>query len=223
MIFFSFSLYGLIDMYILGIVENIKIINSKFPNARIQIYIADDVTINIKNNISKLPNVKLIHVNNKEGIKNMFDRFEAIDDPECTIMFVRDADSRIHDRDVACIEDFINSNKLLHIIRDHKYHNTKILGGLWGIRKEGLKEPITNIIQQWIQHKKNFHKGIDQEFLAEKIYPILKSNSLIHDRYRLYEPSNLLSPFRVEIKNKLFCGQVHRYDLDGNEYTEFDP
>jgi hypothetical protein len=130
MIFFSFSLYGLIDMYILGMVENIKIINSKFPNARIQIYIADDVTINIKNNISKLPNVKLIHVNNKEGIKNMFDRFEAIDDPECSIMFVRDADSRIHDRDAACIEDFINSNNNLqelvcyamefHLHQDHQ-------------------------------------------------------------------------------------------------------
>ena len=116
MIFFSFSLYSTLDMYTKGMIENVKIINIHYPTAIIQIYIANDVPIHIKNTLLEMSNVRLIYVENKPGIQNMFDRFQTIDDPDCSIMFVRDADSRIHDRDIACIEDFINSDKLLHII-----------------------------------------------------------------------------------------------------------
>lgn len=223
MIFFSFSLYGTLDMYTKGMIENVKIINVRFPNAIIQIYITDDVPLDIRNILSEMHNVRLIDVRNKPGIQNMFDRFQAIDDPECTIMIVRDADSRIHDRDHSCIEDFLNSDKVLHIIRDHIHHNTKILGGLWGIKKNALNEEITTIIQKWISMYNQFYKGIDQRFLAHTIYPLLRSKALIHDRYRFYEPIDELTPFRVEIKDRLFCGQVHRYDSNGIEYTEFDP
>jgi hypothetical protein len=223
MIFFSFSLYGTLDMYTKGMIENVKIINRRFPNAIIQIYIADDVPNDIKNTLLGMPNVRLIYVRNKPGTQNMFDRFQAIDDPECTIMFVRDADSRIHDRDYSCIEDFLNSDKILHIIRDHRFHTTAILGGLWGIKKIGLNEKITTIIQKWISKCNQFNKGIDQHFLAKTIYPSLRSRAMIHDRFNLYESINELTPFRVEIIDKLFCGQVHKYDSNGIEYTECNP
>ena len=137
-------------------------------------------------------------------------------------MFVRDTDSRIHDRDIACIEDFINSDKLLHIIRDHCWHNTFILGGLWGIRKIALTESMNNIIQRWLANQIDFSKGVDQHFLAQTIYPSLRSNVMIHDRYNFYKDESI-SSFRIEIKNRLFCGQVHKYDSNGIEYTKYNP
>ena len=44
----------------------------------------------------------------------------------------------------------------------------------------------------------------------------------ILDRIRFFEPKSELTPFRVEINNNLFCGQVHKYDSDNKEYTEYD-
>ena len=91
-----------------------------------------------------------------------------------------------------------------------------------GIRKEGLTESMNYIIQRWLSNQTDFSKGIDQYFLQQTIYPLLRSNAMIHARSNFYE-GELITPFRIEIKNRLFCGQVHRYDSDGIEYTEFDP
>jgi hypothetical protein len=223
MIVFSFSLYGNELMYTKGMIENTKLINRFYPEACIQIYIADDVSQETVAALSALPNVRLINVKRHEGIKNMFDRFLAIDDPECSIMIVRDADSRTHARDLACIEDFINSDKQLHIIRDHPWHNTQILGGLWGIKKYALNKPMKTLIEIWLNDKTSYPKSLDQDFLKDVIYPRLRPNALIHDRIGLYESPTDLTAFRVKIKDALFCGQVHRYDSNGKEYVEFAP
>jgi hypothetical protein len=233
MIIFSFSLFGTQALYNRGMIENAKILATRFPDARVQIYIAEDVPANTAWTLSTIPTVRLVPVKNK-GIQNIFDRFLAIDDPDCSIMFVRDADSRVHERDIACIEDFIRSDKLLHIIRDHAWHGgTPILAGMWGIRRSALKGPMAAKIHRWLNRSKMpFHiyrgppikmpKQCDQQFLRDVIYPLLKGVALIHDRIGKFE-DEVRTPFRVPIQDRLFCGQVHRYDGDGNEYTEFDP
>ena len=223
MLFFTFSLYGENKIYTEGMIRNASILAKQFPSCRIQIYIADDVPVSARTKLSENPSVKLIEVQRKNDIRNMFDRFECIDDPDCTVMIVRDADSRVHARDISCIEDFLASDKLLHIIRDHRAHRTPILGGLWGIRKSGLDEPMINKIQKWTSGKTKFSKGTDQFFLRDIIYPLLKSKAMIHDRYSFYETPDMLSPFRVPIQDKLFCGQVHCFTNDGEEYTVWDP
>ena len=202
-------------------IENATILGRHFPNARVQVYAADDVPNEIILQLSEIVHVRIIRVPRKKGILNMFDRFTAIDDPDCSLMFVRDADSRPHARDIACMEDFIHSDKMLHIIRDHYWHGfISIPGGLWGIRKEALNEPMSAKIKNWLRRKHMTVKNDDQLFLKSVIYPTLKSRAMIHDRTDRIKDSNM--PFRVEITDKMFCGQVYRFDSSG-EYPEFDP
>ena len=206
-------------MYTKGMIENAKILGIRFPDARIQIYTADDVPNDIVCQLSEIPQVRIVRVPRKKGILNMFDRFTAIDDPDCSLMFVRDADSRPHARDLACIEDFIHSDKMLHIIRDHYWHGfIHIPGGLWGIRKGALNEPVSVKIKRWIRRIPV--KNDDQIFLKYEIYPLLKTRAMIHDRTDRIKDSNM--PFRVAIADKMFCGQVYRF-VDSKEIPEFDP
>ena len=153
----------------------------------------------------------------------MFHRFLALDDPDADIVFSRDADSRVHDRDASCIEDFIASDKLLHIIRDHRYHGTKILGGTWGMRRKALQEPIHTMITNWqLQQNGITHKGCDQEFLAAVIYPKFCHSAFIQDRYNFYRHNeHNVQPFRVPIVDHLFVGQVHKFNEAGVEYLDF--
>jgi hypothetical protein len=213
--YISFSLYGNNPVYTRGMVINAQIISKRFPCFRTQIYIVDDVPQDIRQTLLAIPSVRVIPVDRNGHSGNMFDRFKAIDEPDCLLMLVRDADSRIHDRDAACIEDFLISNKQLQIIRDHPYHGTPILGGLWGIRKEAISSPMTTMIDKWISDKTDFPKGTDQAFLAEIIYPLLISNSIIHDRIGFFEPRESHTPFRVPIVDLLFCGQVHYFNETG--------
>ena len=63
----------------------------------------------------------------------MFERFRAIE--EADLVFFRDADSRMRERDRWCMAEFEKSDKSLHIIRDHFWHKSRIMGGAWGAKK----------------------------------------------------------------------------------------
>lgn len=221
-IIFSFSLYGDNPKYTKGMIINVQQLKKRFPDAIVQIYIASDVPTNIKDEIQTYPNVRIISIPRYPGTGCTFDRFEAIDTSDCDIMFVRDADSRIHERDAGCIEDFIAAtDKQLHIIRDHFHHKDKIMAGMWGIRRGALPVPMSYLISKWRESHSTAYYTADQEFLRSLIYPLLSKKALIHDRYGYYKNTEELAPFRVPIVNNLFVGQVHLFDISGNEYTEF--
>ena len=202
-------------------VINARQISARFPDARIQVYIADDVPADISDRLSSFPNVRLIHVKRLTDTQNTLDRFNALDE-ECDVLISRDTDSRVHDRDAACIEDFLASNKLLHIIRDHRCHGVRILAGMWGLRKRALTQPIQPIIQSWLaSHGNPSRYGCDQMFLAHVIYPALVGQAMIHDsKGHFRQNESELQPFRVPIIGKLFVGQVHDFNEAGEEFLE---
>jgi hypothetical protein len=218
MIYFSFSLYGSLPKYTVGMIHNARHIATRFPEARVLIYISPDVPTDIHDTLKVLPNVKLIYVAVKRGSAGMFDRFLAFDEHDCDILFVRDADSRVYERDAQCIEDFINSDKTLHIIRDHFWHTKRIMGGLWGMRKKEGMPSMRSLIASW--HVKSIY-GNDQDFLAARIYPLYHTSALIHDRYARFSPPEVLTPFRAPL-NEHFAGQVYIFDTDGAETTVYD-
>ena len=50
-------------------------------------------------------------------------------------MFVsRDLDSRLSERENAAVQEWLKSNKSIHVMRDHIKHDFTILGGLWGTK-----------------------------------------------------------------------------------------
>jgi hypothetical protein len=218
---FAFSLFGNKKKYTEGMIANASSITKRFPDARVQVYIANDVPLDIVDRLSQYPTVRLIRVEKKLGTLNTIDRFLAIDDDDCDVLFSRDTDSRVHERDASCIEDFLSSDKLLHIIRDHRCHRELILAGAWGIRKRALSVKMGSIIQVWANKNTMSSYGCDQKFLADMIYPNLVAYSFIQDRighFRHMESN--IQPFRKPIVDKLYVGQVHDYNEAGEEILE---
>jgi hypothetical protein len=217
---FAFSLFGSQDKYCKGILKNIEQINKFFPDFEIWVYIGEDVPINILNILNNNKTVKCIstHVS---GNETKFFRFFAIDDSSVDLAIIRDADSRIYDRDIACIEDFLQSDKMFHIIRDHKNHTHKIMAGMWGIKK-GLLESITiqDLYLHWKQYRTCSDFWDDTKILCELLYPLITSSLLVHDNYNTIEIEKM--QFRKDDDNgKHFVGQVYEYDEFGNEYPKF--
>ena len=60
-------------------------------------------------------------------IPGMFWRFLALNDPLVDIFIVRDTDSRINIREERAVNEWLESDKLLHVMRDHPHHFYKIL------------------------------------------------------------------------------------------------
>ncbi len=215
---FSFCLYGSNPKYTTGVIENIKIINQKFPEWFTYVYY-DDVPENVLDEIKTYNNIELLK-SNYTGAKTMLDRFKPIDNKDVEIMMVRDVDSRIHNRDIWAIKSFIKSDKQFHIIRDHKWHTALVMGGLWGIKQGLLKFNIENDISKYCDRWPN-QQQVDQIYLINFLYPEIKNHTLIHGILKMDDDEDII-PFPCPIKDYDFCGQVIDYYTNGVPYKVFD-
>ena len=202
----SFSLYGDKDLYCLGMIENIDIINEKYSDWQIYIYY-HNISKFILNILSDKDNTYLFECKssgyNWEG---MFWRFYPLEDNDIEFMISRDADSRISDREMELINLWIESGKTFHVIRDHPAHDSIIMGGLFGINipkfRSNTKVSALKSIDYYKelyykQYPKNINKNPDQIFLKEFIYPLVKDDILVHislESIRMSKDDILIKP-----------------------------
>lgn len=195
----SFSLWGDDPKYTIGAVRNAELAKVIYPGWIPRFYCAEkSVPKNIIKELKEL-NSEVVIKQTAGDWTGMFWRFEAISDNDVDIMISRDTDSRLSLREKYAVDEWLNSNKNFHIMRDHPAHGTQILGGMWGARK-----PILSNMKELINsYKKESYWQIDQNFLRDIIYPKVKNNSLVHDEF--FEKI----PFPKERFNLEFVGQVY--------------
>ena len=202
----SFSLWGNDSKYTIGAIRNAELALQLYPEFECWFYIHEEtVPKDIIESLSSIRNTKIIlRGGDLNTCKPMMWRFEPIDDPEVEIMLSRDTDTRILMREVFAVNEWLESGKLFHIMRDHPHHGTKILGGMFGTKKN-CKIPCWNeLMKHCIQ---NYHRNYDQEFLTNYIYPIIKNDSMIHASFFNYEGDEC-KPFSIDFDNDFhFVGE----------------
>ena len=218
---FSFCLFGDAEKYCKGLLKNIESIHTNFPEWYIWVYMGHGVPIHIIETLQKDSFVKIIETH-ESGWVNMNYRFFPVDDATVEIAIVRDADSRVYDRDIACIQDFVESDKLFHIIRDHPNHAShKIMAGMWGIKQGLLSLKIQDMYNSWKIVHSSTEFWNDMEFLDVCIYPKISYSLIVHDELHAIEPDSVKRRFRVPIQDKHFIGQVYEYDERGQEFAKY--
>jgi hypothetical protein len=201
----SYCLYGNKDFYCLGMLENIDIINEKYKDWKIYIYY-NNIPDNILRILQNKENTYLFECNHKGyNWEGMFWRFYPIESNDIDYFLSRDADSRITDREMNLVNEWINSDKAFHIIRDHPYHGVPILGGTFGVNIKKFKN-ISNDFKNidfykenyYSRYDKNMDRWPDQQFLMEIIYPIIINDNITHISYESLRHSNndiLINPY----------------------------
>jgi hypothetical protein len=207
----SFSLWGDNPKYTIGAIENAEQSKTIYPDWICRFYCGKSVPLDIIEKLKSYNNVEVIEMDENGDWNGMFWRFYACEDAD--VMISRDTDSRLSVREKLAVDEWLESDKDFHIMRDHPYHNALILGGMWGARN-GILKDIISIINQY--NKGNFWQ-VDQNFLREKIYPIIKDNSFIHDEFMKFENWSKLFP--SERKNKEFVGDV--FDSNNVRHPEY--
>jgi hypothetical protein len=185
---FSFSLFGNDPIYTIGTIKNVDIIKDLFPEWGVFIYTDKDESNGIIQELIKKGCV--IRYESNQNWFNSTWRFKAITEDNVSVMVCRDSDSRISTRDVAAIDEWLESDYDYNIIRDHPIgHHWKMNAGMWGAKKTEFILDINNKLQRYHQNNTTLtgHKNFDQFFLRDVIYPNIVDNSLIHDEYYKYE------------------------------------
>jgi hypothetical protein len=209
----SFSLWGNNPIYNVGIIRNAELMEQFYPNWKMVVFFDDTVPPEtIKELQSRNVETKLFL---DKSIYGMFWRFYAVDLPDCEYVIFRDADSRFSLRESLAVDEWIKSNKSLHVMRDHPYHRIPagnnqlgILGGMWGIKSKVL--PITEMIYKFSKSKEHIY-GNDQTFL-KTVYSALENDRFTHDDF--FEKK----PFPIKRESGRFIGE--RIDINENPLTE---
>lgn len=98
-------------------------------------------------------------------------------------------------------------------MRDHPYHKTEILAGMWGCRR-GILEGIGEMMQNYTKADfwQDIPKQFDQNFLREKIWPLVKDDTFTHDEF-FNQFSTNPQPYPYPRDSDHFIGQAY----DGND------
>ena len=196
----SFSLWGSDPKYTLGAIRNAEMLNDYYPGWIARFYCGGSVPTDIVTGLESHDDVEVVSMADDGNWEGMFWRFLAADGDD--VVLSRDTDCRFSERESAAVQSWLDSDKDFHIMRDHPYHGTEILGGMWGSRNGILRG-----ISGWMtDYKKGDYWQVDQNFLRDKIWPLVQSKSHIHDEF--FQKHS----FPVKRNPREFVGKAFNHD-----------
>ena len=198
----SFSLWGDNPVYTIGAIKNAELSLEIYPGWICRYYVGKSVPNEIVSALITKKNTEVFVMNEAGDWTGMFWRFYPASEPDVEVMISRDTDSRLDKREKAAVDEWLSSDKDFHIMRDHPYHTTEILGGMWGVRGDRL----SNMRQMILEYTKGDFWQVDQNFLKEKIYPLVMKHAWIHDEF--FEKK----PFPLPREQGRFVGQAYNKD-----------
>ncbi|RMZ98930.1 hypothetical protein BpHYR1_053548 [Brachionus plicatilis] len=136
----------------------------------------------------------------------------------------RDIDSWIVEREYQVVIEWLSSKFSFHAIRDHPFHYFPILGGLWSLATKRNRSLSSEIFTRLVN--KNFIRPYnnriyleDQYFLAHYVWPLVQSQSLIHDSYycKEFQSQGLIKAFPNQRPNTecfVSCSNCCEYTMN---------
>lgn len=233
----SFSVWGDSPKYLVGMIRNLELCARFYPGWDVQIYCDRNVRDWIRENIQSadLGNLtwSMKWLADDHWCPRMMQRFLIADDPTVGRFICRDADSRIMQREVDAVNEWIVEDKVGHVMRDHPAHAQPMLGGLWGAqwRRDNWQAPnMEAMIRDYLSapegsERRPYRRGQyadDQNFLHLWVWPWLSYSCTQHDSVCRQAYSGA-KPFPTP-RNTFprFCGEVWEVNPDGSEFPRDD-
>ena len=199
----SFSLWGNNPKYVIGAIRNAELARQIYPDWKCMFYFGRSVDRHSRFEILNKCEASSVIISTDGDWRMMFDRFRPIaEEDDVDVMISRDCDSRLSAREKKAVDEWLLSDKGFHIMRDHPYHSVPILGGMWGMKK-GTVPHFKELMEAW---PKEDRLQTDQEFLAQKIWPIVKDDAIIHDGFYSHVWGGI--PFPTNRRDLEFVGEV---------------
>lgn len=205
----SFSIWGQDPKYLQGALRNADLAREIYPGWVCRFYCGQSVPLYYIAELSSKDNCELVMMNQWGDWKGLYWRFVAASDPQVDIMISRDTDSRLNEREKSAVQEWIESDKLMHIMRDHPFHGYPVLGGMWGAKRGAFKD-MQNLIDNF---STSDAYGTDYEFFRQVGLPHLGIDKiLVHDEF--FEKKK----FPTSRNGYEFVGEV--YDQNDNHVKE---
>ena len=210
----SFSLYGSADRYIEGAIKNLEELNRVYPSWEMWFYCSDAVLPKV-NRIEEMGGViKQIGDVDRFSCMCMLYRCYPIFHEDVDVCIFRETDSIINLKEKSAVEEWMKGDNIAHSMHDHRSHDAKLMGGMWGIQsskidKDAYKRIFVDIIDSIISKGEPKPKGYDQDFLSKSVYPLVNNSIMTHGFFGKGKHRREFKPFPYQggIKYGTFIGE----------------
>jgi tetratricopeptide (TPR) repeat protein len=177
----SFSLWGPAPFYSYGAMINLVLARTVYPGWSCRFYIDSAVPAAcvgfLRDNGADVRNIE----DEYPGV-GLFQRFLVMNDPTVGRFLVRDCDARLSAAEADLVQQWIDSDRPFHAVRDHVLHNELMIGCLWAGRTDcGID--IVELMRRYFVHGPNAKYGHDQRMLGLMLWPLIRGHCLVHDKY----------------------------------------
>lgn len=183
----SFCLWGDKPIYTIGCLKNAKLLTKFFKDWTMRVYYNDTVHNDIIKELQNL-GVETVEIYKDSNFLNSLWRYLPITDKTVERFISRDCDSRISERDEIAVNEWIESGKTFHIIRDHPVgHSWGINAGMFGAKGGSIPqffELLNKYLKDYLSDPSRvYDRYIDQCFLRDIIHPMTVGDLLLHDEF----------------------------------------
>jgi len=205
----SFAVWGNDPMYKIGVIENLKLKEYYYPDWEVVIYTENMSEPWVRQAV--IYGAKILPIGQYKEWKNSLVRYlPCVSD---NVVIIRDTDSRFTLRERDAVEQWLNSDKDIHVMRDHPWHNEKIMGGMCGFRKGVFKKHEPDLYN-WLTNDVNERLIAEQFF--NSLYEKEKENIYFNISHNAFEGETHY-PF-IARKFGEFVGEI--FDQNNNRHPE---
>ena len=222
----SYSLWGNDPRYTENIFRNFPAKDKYYPDWNVRVYY-QNITDETYNKL-ELHDCQLIPTINFP-LHPMFTRFLPADDTNIDAVIFRDADSILNYREKKAVDEWLQTGKVLHSMRDAGPHNMLFQSGMWGIRPKLKTVNIEDVYQSMMGNSilQNTYKHVsgytwrDQTFLeALSTTYYKKEDILAHDNDLRHDDVQCVKLFPTGERPRQHVGYAF---VDHTEEIEKDP
>lgn len=181
----SFALWGQDPKYCVGALENAKDAAKFYPDWQTVFHVHKDVPEDTIGKLRGHKNAKVKIFSGEANWKFSLTRFLPFLDENVEYFISRDCDSRFSKREVDAVNEWLDSGKLCHTMKDHPCHYSfPLLAGMTGFRNPCLFD-FAAMLESY-ENADYYH--YDQDFLRDVVFPFYNKSIVFHHKDNFPSP-----------------------------------
>ena len=176
----TFSLFGNVELYCQGAVENARLAKQIYPDWKARFYVDSSVPEVYLEKIQSY-NSEIIYCNSRGQYDGLNWRFSPFSEENVGVWISRDCDSRLSFRERRAVEQWLESDRSVHLMRDSHNHAYTIMAGMFGVNNNLFHKRYG----KFMCGRETLHnRDDDQTFLHNNLWNIVKDDHFCHDHWR---------------------------------------
>ena len=207
----SFCLYGINNVrdekrnFLKGVYVNFELAKSIYPDWICRVYIPISEPMEYIHPLLELENLEVVIIDTNICLRAL--RFLPYDDVDVDIWISRDLDSVLNVREKVAVDEWIESDKKLHVMADNHQHTWNIAGGMFGIKNDYMVNFTKLVLDISSKNQNQNTFAIDCKITDDIFYNTYKTSHIQHYSSGKKLPNSFPFPKHEPIESR-FVGNI---------------